>query len=312
VGLGTDVPLDGGAGADFFVVEGHGVFPAQNRPRAFVHRVLPEFFAALRIPVVRGRTFLASELDPASPAVIVSQRLVERFWPGQDPIGKRLKFGALDSKTPWLSIVGVVGETKYRRLPQNPTADPDVYAPFVDRNSQLAFAVRTNVPPASLIAPVRAAIRAAEPAIAIYGVATMSEQVRRQTAPSRFVAWLMSVFAAIALGLCALGIYGVMSYAVTQRTREIGIRLALGAPPREVLRTIVANGARLIVAGIVIGTLASIVLRRAVSTRVVDVPFADPATGLALILFALVGLIACLVPGLRATRLDPVRALHQD
>jgi putative ABC transport system permease protein len=312
VGLGTGVPLDGGAGAGFFVVEGQGVFTAQNRPRAFVHGVLPEFFAALRIPVVRGRTFLPSEIDPTSPAVIVSQRLVDRFWPDQDPLGKRLKFGDINSKVPWLSIVGVVRETKFRRLPENPTADPDIYIPFVDRNSQFAFAVRTSVPPASTIAQVRAAIRAADPGIAIYGVATMSDEVDRQTAPSRFVTWIMGVFAFLALGLCALGIYGVTSYAVTQRTREIGIRLALGAQPREVLRAIVAGGARLIAAGIVIGTLASVALRRAVSAQVFDVPFTDPATGLALALFALVGLAACVVPAFRATRLDPVRALHQE
>jgi ABC-type antimicrobial peptide transport system permease subunit len=122
----------------------------------------------------------------------------------------------------------------------------------------------------------------------------------------------MSVFASIALWLCALGIYGVMSYVVTQRTREMGIRLALGAQPSEVLRRIVSSGARLIVVGIAIGGVASIALRRAVSASIVDVPLSDPAVGLALVLFALVGIAACLVPGLRATRLDPVRALQQD
>ena len=122
----------------------------------------------------------------------------------------------------------------------------------------------------------------------------------------------MGVFAGIALWLCAIGIYGVMSYVVTQRTREIGIRLALGAQPREVLRAIVGSGARLVAMGIVIGSLASIALRRAVSTQMLDVPLTDPAAVVALVLFALVGLAACLVPGLRATRLDPVRALHQE
>ena len=122
----------------------------------------------------------------------------------------------------------------------------------------------------------------------------------------------MGVFAGLALCLCALGIYGVMSYVVTQRTREIGIRLALGAQPRGVLQTIVGSGARLILIGVVIGTVASIALRRAVSAQLVDVPLTDPAAGLALALFALVGLAACVVPGLRATRLDPVRALRQE
>jgi ABC-type antimicrobial peptide transport system permease subunit len=122
----------------------------------------------------------------------------------------------------------------------------------------------------------------------------------------------MGVFAGIALWLCALGIYGVMSYLVSQRTREIGIRLALGAHPRDVLVRIVSSGARLVVTGVVIGSLAAFVLRRVVSAQFFDVPLTDPAAGIALALFALVGLAACVVPGLRATRLDPVRALHHE
>ena len=311
-GLGNDVPLDGNAGAGFYVAEGQGAVTAQNRPRAWVHRVSPQFFDTLRISIVAGRTFLDSELNPDSLAVIVSERVVERFWPKQDPIGKRVKFGALDSKVPWLSIVGVVREVRYRRVTRDLSPDPDIYLPFADRNSQIAFAIRTTVPPASVIAPVRAAIRAADPGIAIYGVATMDEQLRRQTSQSRFTTWVMGVFAGIALWLCALGIYGVMSYVVTQRTREIGIRLALGAQPREVLARIVGSGVRLLVAGITIGGVAAFALRRGVSSQLFDVPVTDPAAGLALVLFALVGLAACVVPGLRATRLDPVRALHQE
>jgi predicted permease len=312
VGLGNDVPLDGNAGASFYVAEGHGVFTAENRPRAWVHRISPQFFDALRMPLVAGRTFLDSELAPDSAAAIVSERVASRFWPNQDPIGRRIKFGEIDSEVPWLSIVGVVRDVRYRNVTRGLSPDPDIYLPFADRNSQIAFAIRTSLPPASLVAPIRAAIRAADPSIAIYGVASMDEQVRAQSSQSRFTTWTMGVFASIALWLCALGIYGVMSYVVTQRTREIGIRLALGAQPREVLQAIVGGGARLIVVGIAIGSVASVALRRAMSTQIVDVPLTDPATFIALVLFAVVGLIACLVPGLRATRLDPVRALRQE
>jgi putative ABC transport system permease protein len=312
VALGNDMPFDGNVGANFFAPEGHPAFSAQDRPRGYVHRVSPGFFATLRIPFVNGRTFLDTEITPAPTTVIVSQRVAERYWPGQDPIGKRLKLGSIQSNNPRMSIVGVVGEVRYRRLAGQPDRDPDIYLPFADRNSQIALAIRTTVPPTSLIAPVRAAIRDASMSIPVYGVASMDEQIRRQSALSRFITWVMGVFAAIALWLCALGIYGVMSYVVTQRTHEIGIRLALGAQPREVLHAIVGNGARLIVVGLVIGSAAAVVLRRAVSTQVVDVPLTDPGAALALVVFALVGLAACLVPGLRATRLDPVRALHQE
>jgi putative ABC transport system permease protein len=312
VGLGNDVPLDGNAGAGFYSVEGQGPFSAQDQPRAWVHRVSPGFFAALRIPLVTGRTFLDTELTPTPSSVIISEKVAARFWPGQDPIGKRLTFGSVDANVQWLSVVGVVRDVRYRTLRQNANTDPDIYLPFADRNAQIAFAIRTSVPPSSLVAPARAAIRAASASIAIYGVEPMETRVRQQAAPQRFTSWVMSVFASIALWLCALGIYGVMSYVVTQRTREMGIRLALGAQPSEVLRRIVSSGARLIVVGIAIGGVASIALRRAVSASIVDVPLSDPAVGLALVLFALVGIAACLVPGLRATRLDPVRALQQD
>ena len=310
--LGNDIPLDGNGGASFYVAEGHTEFTAQNRPRTWRHRVSPDFFDALGIPFVSGRTFLDSETTRDSSAVIVSEKIAARFWPGQDPIGKRVKFGDVDSDVPWLSIVGVVRDVKYRSLDPNANADPDIYQPFADNNSQIAFAVRTSVPPSSVIAPVRAAIRAVEPAIAIYGVAPMDDQVRRQSSSARFITWVMGVFAGIALWLCALGIYGVMSYVVTQRTREIGIRLALGAQPREVLAAIVTGGARLMVIGVVLGGIAAAMLRRAASSQLFDVPLTDPAAVLAVMLFGLVGLAACVIPGLRATRLDPVRTLRQE
>ena len=312
VGLGNDVPLDGNAGANFYSVEGHGPFTAQDRPRAWVHRVSPEFFEALRIPLVAGRTFFDTELIPTPNAVVVSERVATRFWPNQDPIGKRLTLGSVDADVQWLSVVGVVRDVRYRTLRQIANTDPDIYLPFADRNAQIAFAIRTNVPPSSVVAPVRAAIRSADASIAIYDVESMDERVHTQSSRERFTAWVMSVFAAIALCLCALGIYGVMSYVVTQRTREIGIRLALGAQPGDVLRKISGGGARLIVAGMAIGGIASMVLRRVMGASITDVPLSDPAAGVALVLFALVGLAACLVPGVRATRLDPVRSLHRD
>ena len=311
VSVSNDIPLDGNVGANSYTAEGQGAFTAQNRPRAYVHRVSSGFFSTLEIPFVRGRTFLDSEISATPSAVIVSERVASRFWPGEDPIGKRVRLGA-DSDNPWLSIVGVVGEVRYRRVSGVQDRDPDIYLPFADRNAQIALAVRTTVPTASVVAPVRAAIRAASASIAVYDVAPMGERVRRQSALFRFITWVMGVFAGIALWLCALGIYGVMSYVVTQRTREIGIRLALGAQPREVLAAIVGSGARLIAVGLAIGGIASLGLRRAVSTQIFDVPLTDPATGLAILLFALVGLAACLVPGVRATRLDPVKALHQE
>ena len=311
--LGTDVPLDGNAAASFYSAEGHPATDATNAPRAYVHRVSPDFFATLRIPVVAGRTLTDADAAPgAAAATVVSERVVRRFWPGQEPLGKRIKFGSQASNSPWMTIVGVVGEVKYRGLPDNPTADPDVYVPFVDRNSLLALAVRAAVPPASIVTPIRSAIRAADPSIPIYGVAPMADLIAGQTAQSRFTMWLMGVFAAAALMLAAVGIYGVMAYLVSQRTREIGIRLALGAEGGDILRLVVGSGARLIALGIAIGVAAAFALQRLVASLLFDVTAADAASGVAVAVLAGVALLACYVPAVRASRVNPIGALRHE
>jgi putative ABC transport system permease protein len=310
--LSNGLPLDGDGGATFYSAEGQPDSTVQNRPRIYVHVVTPELFSTLKIPIVAGRTFAQAEMSSPSQAAIVSENVVKRFWPGQDPVGKRVKFGSLASNNPWLTIVGVVPDVKYRGLPRNPTADPDIYIPFADRNSLVAIALRTTVPPASMIAPVRAAIRAADRSIAVYNVATMDDLVRGQMSRSRFTMWLMGLFAGVALLLASVGIYGVMSYLVTQRTQEIGIRLALGANRRDILRLIVGNGMRLIGTGIAIGIGASLALARLVTTLLFGVTGVDTASGLAIAVLAIVSLAACYLPALRASRVDPLRALRYE
>jgi len=310
--LGSDMPLDGNAAAAFYTAEGQPLVNAQNMPRGYVHRVSPEFFGTLRIPMLAGRTFADADAAQGSPAVIVSERVVKRFWPAQDPVGKRIKFGQAASNGPWLTIVGVVGEVKYRGLPDNPTADPDIYLPFTDRNQQVALSVRGSVPTSSLVVPVRTAIRGADPSIPVYGVAPMDVLIAGQTAPSRFTMWLTGVFAAAALMLAVVGIYGVMAYLVTQRTREIGIRLALGADTADILRLVVGNGARLVGGGVAIGVAASFALQRLVSSLLFGVTAADSASAIAVGLLAAVALLACYVPALRATRVNPLRALRYE
>jgi predicted permease len=313
VALGNDLPLDSdGGGASFYTAEGQPAVNAQNMPRIYVHRVTPDFFSTLRIAFLSGRTFTDTEISPTSPAVIVSEGVVRRFWPGQDPIGKRVKFGSLASSNPWLSIVGVVGEVKYRGLPQNPTADPDIFVPFTDRNSLVGLVLRTTVPPSSLIPTVRSVLRETDRSIPLYNIATMDEQVSGETSRSRFTMWLMGVFAACALMLAVVGIYGVMSYLVSQRTREIGIRLALGANGQDILRLVVGNGARLIGAGIVIGIAASFALQRLVSSLLFGVTTADAAAGFAVVILAAVAMLACYLPALRATRVSPLNALRHE
>ena len=310
--LASDPPLSGLDSAVFYSAEGQGVTGAQTMPRAYVHRVMPDFFATIGIPLKNGRTFLESELTPASRVVLVSEHVVTRFWPGQDPIGKRLKLGNVASQNPWLTIVGVAGEVKYRGLPENPTVDPDLYFPFIDRAQQVSMVVRTTGDPASLVPSVRQAIRDVDPNIPVFGVFTMAERIADQTSQSRFTTWIMGAFAGMALLLSAIGIYGVMSYLVFQRTRELGIRMALGANRREIVRLIVGGGARLIAAGIVLGAVASIALERAMGTLIYHASILDGATAVAIASLAAAGLLACYLPALRAARVDPLVALRTD
>ena len=208
--------------------------------------------------------------------------------------------------------MGVVGEVKYRGLPENPTADPDLYLPFLDRNQQVSVIIRTSVPPASLTPAVRAAIRDTDATIPLYNVATMEERVAAQTPQSRFTTGLMGLFSAVALALAVIGIYGVMSYLVTRRTREIGVRLALGASRADVLRLIVGNGVRLIAAGVVLGVIAAAGLARVAQTLLFGVTPADASTAIAIGVLTFAALAACYLPALRASRLDPLVALRDE
>jgi predicted permease len=315
VALGNDLPLDSGGGsASFYTAEGQPPVNAQNMPRIYVHRVTPDFFTTLRIPFASGRTFTDAEVSPTSPAVIVSEGVVKRFWPGQDPIGKRVKFGGSPTSTnPWMSIVGVVGEVKYRGLPQNPTADPDIYLPFMDRNSLVGIALRTTIQPASLIPTVRAVIRETDRSIPLYNIATMDEQVSGVTSRSRFTMWLMGVFAACALMLAVVGIYGVMSYLVSQRTREIGIRLALGARPRDIAWMLVRDGARTTLAGIAIGFPLAVAVGRVLSAEIYDVHPYDPLVlTLAPLVLTSAAALATYLPARRGMRVSPLDALRTE
>jgi predicted permease len=307
--LVSDAPLVGNSSAVFYTAEGDTTTDAQTVPRAYVHRISPTFFETMRIRVTAGRTFNDADATPTSVAVIVSDNVGRRFWPGQNPIGKRIKIGGLESTNPWLEIVGTVAETKYRALPRNPTADPDLYFPALDRSPQ-PIVIRTAIDPTAVAPAVRAAIRQNRPTIALYGETTMTALADGQTSASRFTTWILGLFAATALLLSIIGIYGVMSYLVTQRTHEFGIRIALGATRRDVVTSVLRHGILLIALGTVIGIAVAGGLYRLFSAQLFEVTVLDISSGLAILSLVVVAVVACLVPAIRATRVDPVTALR--
>ena len=311
VALGSDAPLTSSS-AISYTAEGHPRMTDSNTPRIYVHRVTPDFFRALRTPFVAGRTFTEVELQGNSNVAIVSENVVKRFWPGEDPIGKRIRRVREASDGPWLTIVGVVNEMKYRSLPENPTDDPDLFLPFSEPEQTLSLLVRTSGDPLSLTASVRSVLREG-PGIVTYEINTMSGMVAHETSRRRFTSWLMGIFACSALLLAMIGIYGVMAYTVTQRTQEIGIRMALGAARSDVLRLITGGGLGLVACGLAVGLAAALALTRWIDSLLYGIKPSDPLTFTAAgLLLMAVAFFASLVPALRATRIAPAKALRDE
>jgi predicted permease len=312
VALASDLPLSGVASAGPIELEGQHSAPAGGEFRMYRHRVTPGFFSTLGIPLVKGRDFTAGDHAQAPGVVIISEDMARRYWPNEDPIGKRLKEAGAGFS--WVSIIGVVGEVKYRELPQNPNADPDVYFPLLQRpGGYLFLAVRSGVDPNSLVAAVRGVLRSIDPDLPAFDVAMMSELVADQTTRSRFSAWLLGVFSALALALAAVGIYSVMAYAVEQRSREIGVRVALGARAGDVLRMVIGQGMRLALIGVALGLGAALALTQLIKRLLFGVPAADPLTyGALALLLTLVALLACWIPARRATKVDPIVVLRAE
>jgi putative ABC transport system permease protein len=283
-----------------------------------------DYFTTFGVPLVRGRNFTMEEQFVNRQAVIVSKNLADRYWPGQDPIGKRLKWGLnASSPAPWLTVVGVAGDVVDGPLGSDPVIH--AYTPYSEMNDQglasptgglwrrLNVAVNADVDAASLTPSVRAAIAALDPALAVANVTTMREVMRELSAPQRFSAAVLTAFAAGALLLASIGLYGVLAFAVAQRTREIGVRLALGAPRANVLGLILKQGMVLVAAGLLIGLAGSIGATRLLRSLLYETDVYDPATfAVVPVLLALVSLAACYLPARRAAAMDPLVTLRSE
>jgi putative ABC transport system permease protein len=295
-----------------FMIAGRPSDPS-NRPVAFYNTVSSGFFETMEIPIVQGRSFDEHDVRKAQNVVIINETLARRFFTDEDPLGKRITLNDENPKEEeWATIVGVVKDTKPRALDSDSVAE--MYMPF-DQQAEpfMSLMIRTTSKPEALAAAVRSEVQALDKTQPIYSIRTLESVLSQSVATPRFRTFLLGVFAAVALILAVVGIYGVMSYSVSQRTHEIGIRMALGAQTGDVLKLVVRHGMALTLTGIVIGLAASFALTRVMAGLLFGVSATDPLT-FAVIAIVLTGvaLAACFVPARRAAKVDPMVALRYE
>jgi putative ABC transport system permease protein len=294
-----------------FAVEGQTPEEQTANPYANYEAISPGYFRTMGISLLSGRDFTDADRGEGALVCIVNEMMAKKYWPGQDPLGKRLRFGKANSNAPWLTIVGVAGDVRYREWD---AVRPDIYVPFLQNSEyRTDFVVRTKTEPLGLSESFRREVYALDKDQAVAGVTTMDELVSSALARPRFNTMLLGLFAALALALSAVGVYGVMAYTVSQQTHEIGIRMALGAQARDVLGMVLGQGLKLILAGLAIGVAASFALTRLMSSLLYGVSTLDPLTFVAVAaLLSSVALLACYLPARRATKVDPMEALRYE
>jgi putative ABC transport system permease protein len=310
----TTLPLLGGWQTSF-MVEGQPEPPQGQMPSTDIARVSPDFHRAIGIRLLKGRYFTDQDTDGRPLVCIVDETMAQAYWPGEDALGRKLKFGR-DPNSPWLTVVGVVGHVKNYGVDQESRVE--TYVPLMQNpNGAATLVVRTATDPTAVTAAIRKAVLSVDPEVPVYSVQPLAEILSNSRAQRRMAAQLLAVFSALALVLAAIGIYGVMSYSVTQRTHEIGIRLALGARENDIMRMVLGRGMVLTAVGVVIGMLMafgmSISLVRATATILFRVSSTDPPTFASTpILLILVALLACYIPARRALRVEPMTALREE
>jgi putative ABC transport system permease protein len=314
VTMTTTLPVAGrGNGAWFNIID--RPLPPTETPPGLPNRVVrSNYFQALGIPLIKGRYFTKADRLEGTRAVIVSESVARRFWPNEEALGKRIYMGAPDNRVvPDSEIVGIVADVKQRGLDEErPEA---VYVPhgLVPSISNITFALRTSTDPAGLASPARAVMRRIDPGVPLVRMQTMDAILARATAPARSSMLLVGLFAAVALALAMIGVFGVLSYTVNQQTTELGIRMALGASARSVKLLVLGQGLMPVVAGVIIGIGGALALTRFMESLLFGVTPTDPVTfgGVALLLVAIAA-AASYIPARRATLVDPVRVLRQE
>ena len=313
VGATSVLPFGGGWSTGSFSVEGYTPKTGESNPWGDIRIASPGFAEALGLPLRRGRFISDQDRVGSQPVVVVDDEMVRRYWPDTDPIGKRIYFGApAGQPIQYIEVVGVVAHTKHEALDAEDRVQ--LYLPLQQRpQGFLSLVVRTDVDPHSVTAAIRQAVRGIDRDQPLAQIRTMEELLAQSVGQRRLAMFLLGLFAGIALLLASIGIYGVMSYSVTQRAHEIGIRMALGAARANVLRLVMRQGMTLVVLGIALGILGALGVTRLLASQLYGVDSTDPATfAIVALMLGSVALLATLIPALRATRLDPLVALRQE
>ncbi|MGH9452649.1 MAG: FtsX-like permease family protein, partial [Terriglobia bacterium] len=289
-------------------IEGRVLGPGDPGPHSDLAWATPGYFQAMRIPLLKGRLFTDQDRMGTQPVVVIDENLARRYWPHQDPVGQRLRRGG-----PWKTIVGIVGHVDRSALVGD-SGKGVCYYPMLQQPNGAAFLiVKTKTDPARLGRSMQAAVAAVDPAEPVADLKTMEQYMAGSLGPQQIEVMLLGIFSGIALFLAALGLYGVISYSVAQRTQEIGIRVALGAQRWQVWRLVVGQGMRLALVGVLIGALVASQLTRLLTSELFGVKAFDPATfALMSVVLLAVALAASYVPARRATQVDPMVALRHE
>ena len=312
VGLTTILPLTGNNSDSSFAIEGRTADKKTPSPDEEKREVSSDYFRAIGTPLIKGRFFTPADNADAPPVIIINQTFAKKFWPGEDAIAKRIVMGGMSSNPKWITIVGIVGDIRHIALDADPK--PEMYVPFAqDPYKTMILTVRSAQNPRSLAATIRGQIQVIDSAQPVAKIRTFEEVISDSMAPRRLSVVLLAAFAGVAILLAAVGIYGVMSFLVVQRTHEIGVRMALGAQRTDVLRLVIARALKLIAAGSIIGLGMAIFSSRALQSLLYRVSAFDLPTFLAVtFVLGLVALAASYLPAQRATRADPMIALGHN
>ncbi len=307
-----NVPFGVNAFNTSFMIEGRPVPAVTERPRAFYRVISPNYFRTMGIPFRRGNEFTDRDSAEMPGVAIINETAARKYWPGEDPIGRKIKRGRPESKNPWVTIVGIAGSASQLSLREE--SQPEIYVPYLQNTTpNFSLVVRTASDPKTITGAIRKEVWATDKDLPVSNMKLMDELISNSTAQPRFYVILLTVFAALALILAAVGVYGVMAYSVTLRTRDIGIRMAVGAQPMDIFKHVIGHALMLASIGLVIGLVLAGTSTLVMKSLLFGISTADPLTLIvtALILLA-VALLASYLPARKATKVDPMVALRYE